>query len=379
MSPISILHIGKFYPPHHGGMETHVHDLAVRQAGRADVNVIVANNHCKHEKCVIEGVSVARVARMGTLASMPICPGMTGEIRKTPTDLAHIHVPNPGAAAAFLLSGHQGRVVITHHADTVGRKILRRLSDPFVRKLMERADCIIVTSRRYLESSTELSDYRDKCRVVPLGIDPGVARCSDTGLIAQLRQRLGERVVLAVGRLVPYKGFDILIRAMKNADAHLVLIGSGPERGSLSALVTAAGVAQKVTMLGRVEDVRPYFAAAAVFVLPSITRAEAFGLVQLEAMAAGLPVVNTDVDSGVPEVSVNGVTGITVAPGDADALSRAMTTLLDGLELRRQMGRAAQERVNSEFTSDLMAARISAIYSNALGREAVSDPAGSIG
>jgi glycosyltransferase involved in cell wall biosynthesis len=298
---------------------------------------------------------------------MPICPGLTAAIRRSPADLVHIHMPNPGAAMAFLTSGHPGKVVITHHADTVGREVLRRFSDPFVNALMRRADRIIVTSRRYLDSSSELLPFRDKCCIVPLGIDPRDVICTDGPAIQQLHQKLGDRIVLAVGRLVPYKGFSILVRAMKDVNARLILIGAGPQYNALVELVESEGVVEKITMLGGVEDIRPYFAAASVFVLPSVTRAEAFGMVQLEAMAAGLPVVNTNIDSGVPEVCLNGITGITVPPQSVKALSQAIQLLLDRQDLREQFSEAGQARVNSEFTSDLVARRVSAIYSEVLG------------
>jgi glycosyltransferase involved in cell wall biosynthesis len=363
----SILHIGKFYPPHDGGMETHVRDLAVRQIVAADVNVIVANGARRNESALLEGVAVTRVARMMTIASMPVCPGLTSAVWRMPADLVHIHMPNPGAAQAFLMSGHKGRVVLTHHADTVGRKLLRRLSDPFVKKLMQRASRIIVTSVRYLDSSIELDPFRDKCSAIPLGIDLDASACIDGEEIARLRDQFGERLIVAVGRLVAYKGFDVLIRAMKDVDAKLVLIGAGPEYDSLRKLGAVEGVSEKVVMPGRVADVRPYFAAAKFLVLPSVTRAEAFGMVQLEAMAAGLPVINTDIDSGVPEVSVHDRTGITVAPGDVGALSHAMRLLLARADLRARYGENARARVNNEFTVDVMAERTMALYAEVLG------------
>lgn len=369
MKRISILHIGKFYPPHHGGMETHLRDLAVRQTGAAHVSVIVANSTRRYERCVMEGVCVTRVARIATIASMSVCPGLSAAIRRSPADLVHIHMPNPGAALAFLISEHTGEVVLTHHADTVGRQVLRRFSDPFVRRLMRRASRIIVTSTRYLESSSELMPFRDKCRVVPLGINVRDAVCTNTETTQKLRQQFGDRLILAVGRLVPYKGFDVLIRAMKNVDARLLLIGAGPQYDALARLAASEGVERKIAMLGRVEDIRPYFAAASFFVLPSVTRAEAFGIVQLEAMAAGLPVINTNIDSGVPEVCVDGVTGITVPPRDTTALSEAMRLLLDRKDLRDQFGEAAKARFNAEYTSDLMAARTFSVYSEVLGVE----------
>lgn len=363
----SILHIGKFYPPQKGGIETHLHDLAIRQVGVADVNVIVANVRPQAEHFVSEGVSVTRVARIGTVASMPVCVGLTSAVRQTPADLVHIHTPNPGAAFAFLMSKHRGKLVITHHADTSGRAFLRKMSDPFVIQAMRRANRILVTSKRYCESSDELKPFYEKCRVIPLGIDIDHGPYADPNIIRTIRERFGERIVLAVGRLVSYKGFDILVRAMKQVDAKLLLIGSGPERHSLVKLAAVEGVERKIEFLGPVENLAPYFSAASLFVLPSMTRAEAFGLVQLEAMLAGLPIVNTDIESGVPEISMDGQTGITVPPGDVTALSGAISLLLGRKDLRTQFGNAARIRTKTEYTADLMAKRTLDVYAEVLG------------
>src|SRR6185437_6019690 len=185
-SQYNILHLGKYYPPYSGGMEVHVHDLAVRQAGAAHISVIVANSARRHERCMMEGVRIERVARIATIASMPVCPGLASAIRRSPADIVHIHLPNPGAALAFLLSGHTGEVVITHHADTVGRLFLRQLSDPFVRLLMRRASRITVSSARYLGTSSELAPFRDKCCVVPHGIDIRHALHTDSAVVRAL-------------------------------------------------------------------------------------------------------------------------------------------------------------------------------------------------
>ncbi len=363
----SILHIGKFYPPHKGGMESHLHDLVVRQAHAHRVGIIVSGDTWRSEVSELDCAHVHRVGRITTVASMPVCPALCSVIRKTPADLVHLHTPNPGAACAFLLSRHAGKLIITHHADTMGRKVLRHFSDPFVMRAMERASHIIVTSKRYLESSAELAPYREKCRIIPLGIDLPARTSVSEKEARKLRMEFGDRIVLAVGRLVPYKGFDVLIRAMRQVNAHLLLIGSGPLAADLTAVAVAAGVSQKVSMLGHVQDLSPYFAAASIFILPSVTRAEAFGVVQIEAMAAGLPVVNTDLDSGVPEVSRHGETGFTVPPGDADALAHAMTLLLDRSDLRLQFAAAAAARARTEFSADRMAARTMNLYDEVLG------------
>jgi rhamnosyl/mannosyltransferase len=365
MSKPRILHVGKFYTPAPGGIESHVHDLAVRQARVANVSVVVSNGPARSEVSEVEGVRVTRLARLGTIASMPICPSLRGAIRRSPADIVHIHLPNPSSALAFINSGHSGKLIVTHHADTLGRKVLRLFSDPFVARLMAMANSIIVTSERYLRSSEELKPFRDKCRIIPLGINVE-RRCSEIDDVLEFRRQHEQRLVLAIGRLVPYKGFDVLIRAMKHIDGHLDIIGEGREAPALAALIEEEGVTHKVRMRGWVDDLRSYLDRASVFVMPSTTRAEAFGLVQLEAMAAGLPVVNTDIDSGVPEVSVNGKTGLTVPPGDVSALINAISLLLDRRDLRESFGVAAMARVQAAYTADRMADRTMALYQNVL-------------
>ena len=343
-------------------METHLRDLATRQVKSAHVDVIVANSAWQTVRSRDEGVGITRVGRLASIASMPVCPGLRSAIRNSPADLVHIHAPNPGAAYAFLASGNSAKLVVTHHADTIGRNFLRRFSDPVVNRMMERASRILVTSHRYLESSAELAAFRRKCSIVPLGIDPALAAAADPKVVESLRLKFPEGFILGLGRLVPYKGFDVLVRAMKWVDKKLLLIGIGPLHNELVNLAASEGVEDKVILLGRVDDTRPYFAAATVFVLPSVTRAEAFGIVQLEAMAAGIPIVNTSIDSGVPEVGAHGTTAITVPPGDPMALGRAIQMLLDQRDLREQLGEAAKARVSAEFTADLMCARTMRIY-----------------
>jgi rhamnosyl/mannosyltransferase len=184
--------------------------------------------------------------------------------------------------------------------------------------------------------------------------------------IRAIRAKYGPRLIVSVGRLVPYKGFEFLLQAMKNIDATLLLIGSGPLREQLEAAVERLGIAAKVHLLGHVGDIVPYYRAAQMLVLPSVSRAESFGMVQLEAMACGIPVVNTELDSGVPEVSLHGVTGITVPPKDPQALSHAIRILLDNAETRANYGQAAAVRVGEKFTARQMAESTLRVYESIL-------------
>lgn len=367
-SDFNVLHVGKFYPPHLGGMESHLRDLATRQAKQFQINVVVANDDATESQSNDNGVAVTRIPRLATVASMPICPKLLHAIRHCPADIVHIHTPNPAAALAFLLSRHRGKLIITHHSDTLGRKLLRKISDPFVLRAMQKAEAIIVTSHRYLDSSEELARFKDKCHVIPLGIDPAPFAVCDEDMVKEIKAQYGNKIVLAVGRLIPYKGFDLLIEAMVHVNGFLLIVGNGPELERLQGIIKMKDIGNKVSILRSVEDVVPFYQAAEVFVLPSISRQEAFGIVQMEAMAAGLPVVNTMINSGVPEVSVHGQTGFTVPVKDSTALATAIELLLNNRELRVQFGNAAKIRVSTKFTADRMAEEHAKLYREVLSR-----------
>jgi glycosyltransferase involved in cell wall biosynthesis len=366
----SVLHIGKFYPPHMGGIEVHLRDLVRWQAGDWDVLVVVANDGLRTVCEQADGAKLVRLGCAGSIHSMPICPKLPFYIRRVRTDLVHMHLPNPAAAFAYVVSGCRIPLVITHHSDTMGRTNLKRLSDPFVQAAMNRASRIIVTSRRYADSSLELGKHRDKVEIIPLGIDASKFEQRNEEIIGQLQTRYGPRFVVAVGRLVPFKGFDSLIRAMLNVNSRLVLLGEGPERQRLEQTARECGVADRVTFAGRIDNsqIPNYLAASKMLVMPSISRAESFGIVQLEAMAAGIPVINTSIESGVMEISLDGVTGLTVPPGQPATLANAMNRLLCDGELRLRLGQAAKARVRAEFTIDQMVSRTLSVYSQALQR-----------
>lgn len=344
-------------------MEQVVCDLVKRQSRLFDVSVLCyASGDARTITEYRDGAKITRVSTLGSLASMPLSPALLWQLRDFEPDLIHLHTPNPLAALAMVTAAFKCPIIVEHHSDTVGRRALRFISDPFVRAVMNRADAIVATSQRYLDSSSELRPYRSKTTVVPCGIDlqetgPGVLDSA-----AAIQKAHGNRLIVAVGRLVPYKGFDVLIESMRSVDGNLLLIGDGPLREKLKAQIDQTGLAEKVHLLSRVPEVAPYLRAADVFVLPSVSRAEAFGLVQVEAMACGTAVVNTNIDSGVPEVSVHGLTGLTVPPCNAPELASALNLLLNSDELRTSYGEAARERVRDHFTADLMSQSILALY-----------------
>ena len=364
--PVSILHIGKYYPPHVGGIETHLRYLVSHQSALLPVEVVVANDRPVTETEIVDGAELTRVASFGTLASQPICPSLPWNLAGHGEAMVHLHLPNPWAAQAYLMSGHKGKLIVTHHADTLGRRRMKKFVDPFVRQVMKRAAAIIVTSKRYLDSSEELLDFYEKCHVIPLGIDVEEFGTAPLHEVRSINAKYGSKLIVAVGRLVPYKGFDVLLQAMREIDATLLLIGSGPLHKQLEIAIDRLGISGKVHLLGHVENTAAYYKAAQMLVLSSVSRAESFGLVQVEAMAAGIPVVNTEIESGVPEVSLHSVTGITVPPKDSEALARAVSTLLDDGDTRTKYGQAASVRARAEFSVQQMAKSTFGVYESVL-------------
>ncbi len=365
---LRVLHVGKFYPPHIGGMETHLRTLCAQLKDAVDLQVIVANDGTHTVQSVLDGIRVTRLGTALYLYSTPVCPRMVRAIRGARADVVHVHLPNPWAVAAYLMSGHGGALVASWHSDVVRQKRLGRAYEVISRLFLRRCNAIIASSPNYVESSPVLSRNPAHCTVVPYGIAVSDFACRDAAPIHNIRQRFGPRIVLSAGRLVYYKGLEYLIRAMNAVDAKLLIVGDGPMRPRLEAEAAANPLLRgRVKFLGRIEDVVPYYHACDVFVLPSVARSEAFGIVQLEAMACGKPVVNTRLRSGVPFVSLHGVTGLTVAPGDPAQMAAALNRLLDDPELRHALGNAALHRVRTEFTVGAMVQRTLDVYRRVTG------------
>jgi rhamnosyl/mannosyltransferase len=359
----SVTQVGKFYPPHMGGMETHLQTLSNELSRSVRLNVIVANEIHHLSREIVNGIPVTRLPRLWTVKSTPICPRLAMTLRSIRSEIVHLHLPNPAALIAYLVSGRRGPLVLTWHSDIVRQKLLSRVLEPLHRWFLRSATGCIATSPDYIESSRLLSASRANCRVIPYGIRlERFARREDA--VGELRARYGPRIVLAVGRLIYYKGFEFLMRAMAHINGTLILVGDGPLRSHIEGEAQEAGIRERVFFAGEIDNSKlaPYYHAAQVFVLPSVERTEAFGIVQLEAMACGKPVVNTRLETGVPFVSIDGLTGITVPPRDPVALARAVTLLLDNPELCARYGAAALRRVHSEFTAERMAAQTLALY-----------------
>jgi rhamnosyl/mannosyltransferase len=188
--------------------------------------------------------------------------------------------------------------------------------------------------------------------------------------LEKFEQDIRPRFTLAVGRLIYYKGFEVLLDAFRRVPGSLMLAGDGPLRGALELRALKNGIAERVHFLGPVpnEALGPYYGAADAFVLSSIARSEAFGIVQIEALGAGLPVINTALDSGVPEVSLSGVTGLTVPPNDVGALTTALNEIFTSPLRATEFRKAARARALRYFTHDRMTDETLAAYRAAIAQ-----------
>jgi len=369
---LHVVHIGKYYWPYRRGIETYLRVLCERLTEAVDVDVVVANEGMRTEREEVNGVRVTRVGRLGEVASTSLCTGMPLVLRRLRPDIVHVHLPNPWAEWSYLAAGAPGRLVVGFHSDIIRQKVLLRLHAPVHRAFLRRAARVIVATPRHIEYSPFLSKLPpERCTVIPYGIDAKEFELTREmeRMARELRARCGTPLVLFVGQLVYYKGVEVLIRAMREVEGHLAIIGRGPLERELRQLVEKSGMGERVHFLGYVEEdvLGAAYHACDVFCLPSTHRSEAFGLVQVEAFACGKPVVSTDLPSGVPWVNREGETGLIVPPGDSGALAAALRRLLKDEALRRAMGERARARAAEVFDADRMAAQTLGVYHEVAG------------
>lgn len=372
-----IVHVNKyFFPPHLGGVEQSLNLLTTSLAAAGhDVRAIVANEAGVTVDETVDGVRVHRCARAVAFASTPVAPGMPSAIRRATrgserADVLHFHFPYPWGDWSWMVAGARGPAVMTYHSDIVRQKRMLELYAPLLCRVLARVDRIIVGAPQIAENSPFVSPHLDKVDVVPFAI--GSKRFADSVVIereaAAIRAEHPRPIVLFVGRLVYYKGVEVLVRAMASVDAELVIVGTGPLEGDLRVTATALGIQDRVTFIARLDDTElaAWYHAADVFCLPSTEPSEAYGLVQLEAHLAGTPVVSTDLPTGVPFVNLDGVSGMIVPVGDERALADALRRLLGDDELRDRLGAQAKQRANSEFSVAQMVDKTLAVYHAAI-------------
>jgi len=382
---LKTLQISKFYPPVMGGIESVAFELTEglnRRGVETDVLCAHTGPSTLRERSPA-GYQIVRAGSLGKLLSTSMSLAMLREARRMfrDYDVIHVQMPDPMAALALWFARPQARIVLHWQSDVINQRRALKLYEPLQTWLLRRADAVIATTPQYAEASPSLRAWKSKVEVIPIGITPIDSRGAADKARA-LRERFGGRkIVFSLGRMTYYKGFDVLIDAARllPADAVVVAGGGGELLQTYRERVAAAGLAGRIEFVGRIpdEDLPGYFEAASVFCLSSIVRAEAYGVVLLEAMAMGKPIVTTDIPgSGVPWVNQHEITGLNVPVGESRAMATALTRILEDDTLAARFGEAGKQRFLTHLTAEAMVARTLSLYQRLLtgAREACATP-----
>ena len=364
---MKVLQLGKFYPIR-GGVEKVMEMLTEGLSARGmDCDMLCASFDGNKEMQVIPLNAHGRIIVVPTLlkaAGTMIAPKMIGWLRKHAAeyDIIHIHHPDPMAALALRLSGYRGRVIVHWHSDILSQRFFLFFYKPLQNWLTRRAEKIVGTTPVYVRESPHLQHVQEKSTYVPIGIDP---LQPDPDKVEHIRSRYsGQKLILSIGRLVPYKGYPYLIDAMTllPEDYQLVIGGTGPLREQLEAQIREKGLQDRITLAGFVpdEDLPAWFGACDCFVLTSTMKTEAFGIVQIEAMSCRKPVVATRIpQSGVAWVNEDGVSGRNATPGKPEEYAAAIQEVAENAE---KYGESAYLRFLNCFTRQQMIINIENLY-----------------
>ena len=371
-----ILQIGKFYPIR-GGVEKVMYDLMLglsRRNIRCDMLCAVTE---QQKPGTIQLNEYARLFCMATwikLSATMISPAMIFKLRKIRNayDIIHIHHPDPMACLALFLSGYKGKVILHWHSDILKQKMLLKFYQPLQRWLIRRANVVVGTTLVYVKQSPFLKHVQNKIADIPIGIEELNA---EPDSVARIKEQYAcRKIIFSLGRLVEYKGYEFLIEAAKYLnDNYIILIGGeGHLKKKLQQQIDDQGVSGKVKLLGFIPDDKKtaaYFKACDVFCLSSIWKTEAFGIVQIEAMSCGKPVVATYIkESGVSWVNADGISGYNVLPQNAEALAAAIEKIVSDPQSYAEFSERARQRYETMFTTEKMVDKCLKVYHDLSGK-----------
>ena len=368
-----ILQLGRFYPPDVGGIETVIFEIAEGLNSNDVVcDVLCSNKINKLDISTVGKYKVIRSPSLTHILSTSISPFLISQLRKVikDYDIIHLHHPDPMATVALLACRGKQRIVVHWHSDIVRQKFALIFFRPLQEMLLRKANRIIVTSRNYLDTSEDLKKFKAKAAVIPIGINAEME--GNPSKLHSLRTRYAKKtIVFSLGRHVYYKGLEYLIdSALYLSNDFIIIIGGdGPLTPALKQRIMAKGLESKVELTGRIpfSEIHSYYEACDIFCLSSIERSEAFGVVLLEAMSLGKPLVATNIPgSGANWVNQHGETGINVPPQDAEALANAFKRIISDSELKRKFGQQSKARYQKMFTRKAMVDQLEELYSSIL-------------
>ena len=357
------MHVGKFYPPVPGGMERVVQSLCDITRGRLENRVLAFSTGRRTLSEEVDGVPVTRVGTWGSAGSVSIAPGFPACLSRVDADVMILHEPNPWALLSYAAVRPRIPLAVWFHSEVVRPALQYQLVyAPIARPAYRAARRFVVSSPALAEHATALQPFRDRVTIIPFGIDVDAWRPTEEirHRAEVIRRGAGRPMLLFAGRHVPYKGVPALIEAAAPLDVAVVIAGDGPMRSSWSELARRQYGPATFSFPGQVDELklRALLQASRMLVLPSVTRAEAFGYVQLEAMASGVPVISTALPTGVPWVNE---AGLVVPVNDVGALRAAIARLATDSALASRLGQLGQARARDVFSLSTMGDRVVAL------------------
>jgi glycosyltransferase involved in cell wall biosynthesis len=375
---MKIAQVAPYFYPHIGGVETHVYNLAkgLLKEGH-EVTVYTSQVKGSKENEIYEGINIKRAKPLTTIFTTPVTPKLKQRILHDKHDIIHAHYPPPLAShyAAKASKKNKTPFILTYHCDLVLPKFYGSALTSFYRSSLGRRTLkitkeVIVTTKTYAATSRDL--WNIKPIVIPNAIDPSKFNPKGVGDYVRKKHDLNDsKMILYVGRLKYHKGLEYLIESAQytEADVKYVLVGGGEFKQRLKSLTNEKKLNDRIIFAGEVanSELPQYYSACDIFVLPSVSRLEAFGIVGLEAMASAKPVIISDIP-GVREVIEEGVCGLLSEPMNPKDLGSKITQLLSDPGLMRKMGEAGRKKVLEEFTWDKVVLQTEKAYEDILSK-----------
>jgi len=336
---MKILQFGKFYPPVFGGIENVMYEITTGLNSKSDIecDVLCSNDNNSFLITKVSDYKIIRTKSYGKYFSTSLSPQLITKLREIQSnyDIINVHFPDPMAAIALYVVRPKAKIVIHWHSDIIKQRLLLKLFYPLQSWVVNRADLVLGATKTHIAGSDEYSRIKKKSKIIPYPFDSSALKENiNNTLLKTLQQKFSNKaVIFSIGRLVYYKGFEYLIEAALNLnDSHVILIaGDGPLKKELQDQINKNNLNGKVILLGSIpyKDLSAYYQLCNIFCLPSIFRSEMFGIVQLEAMSFGKPVISTKLDrSGVCNVNVNGETGMCVEIKSPIQISSAVKDIM---------------------------------------------------
>lgn len=361
---MNILQLSKYYAPYSGGIESVVRELTIGLKSRElhHIEVLASNDQSSGCIDIVDQIRVTRLPQNLKLFSQPISFKLLFQLipKLKNQAIIHLHTPNPlwELFIFFLIKKHQVWV-ITHHSDIVNQKYLSSLVFFLQRLIYSRVDAFIVPTINHLEYSKILKSFKDKCHLIPFAFRfKKLHQFKPNPILTSEIEKKFKDYAIFIGRLVPYKGLDILLEAMTLVpqDYQVLIIGVGPLNSDLQKKIEQQNDSHRIFLLGKVDEdsLHHYLHLAKFLVLPSINQSENFGIVQLEAFAMKKAVIVSKLQSGASSLVTEGESGFLVEPADPKHLASRMMELFKDPLKAQMMGEKAYQNLQNNFSYEAM-------------------------